>query len=849
MAPFFLKGAILTPLSNAFKRFLPKKYKAEHSYIIVSAVYNVSIYLKDFLDSFITQRLDFKRNIILILVDDGSKDDSASIIKAYEQHFPNNIIYLHKENGGQASARNFGLEYIKKEGLRADWIGFCDSDDFLDRNFFYVVERFLNKHKNENFSMLSANFIFYREGFKVLYKDAHALNYRFNRTNTILENENLDDFIQLSCNSVLLSFEKLFKCKVKFDEDLKPAFEDAKFINEYLLHHLNSKTAFLKNARYYYRKRRAKNSTLDLGVKAKNTYLKVNDIGTLALAKYALNTQEKIHSFIQKTILYHLFWQIQDVFEDKNLLQSLDEKEKEQFLQLLDKNFAYIEKHNILNFKMQALNFFYQFGILSCFKHEKSLPRRAFITEFDEKKEFILLVYFCASLDEKLSFFFDENEVKPCYEKVMQHDFLSRVFCYEKRIWLKLPKQAKHLQAFENSCEIELYFKDKKLQNLENVYAKMKFLQKKRIKNANIWLFADMIFKADDNSEHLYRFVKEQNLVKKCYFVLSKKSSDFTRLKKEGFKLVDMNSLYFLYLLFKADKIISSHLDRYLYGTFGKNTLLAKDFIFLQHGIIKNDISAWLNLRKIDLFITASLKEYNSIAKGINHYKFSSKEVKLTGLARHDNLLKNNALNTKQILIMPTWRRELVGSFSKKLMQRRKNANFKQSEFFKVWSEFLCSKELENLAKKFGYKVLFNPHPNLKPYLSDFALPEFIECVQDESFSLQELFTHSSMMITDYSSVAFEMAYLQKPVLYYQFDEEYFFKTHWQKGYFDYKKDGFGEVVSLKDELLKALKNLLENECKLQEPFKSNAYNAFAFKDGQNCKRILEAIHALDKKE
>ncbi|TKX28678.1 capsular biosynthesis protein [Campylobacter sp. MIT 12-5580] len=849
MAPFFLKGAILIPLSNVLKRFLAKKYKAKHSYIIVSAVYNVSMYLKDFLDSFVTQRLDFKRNIILILVDDGSNDNSASIIKAYQQKFPHNIIYLYKENGGQASARNFGLEYIKKKGLKSDWIGFCDSDDFLDRNFFYAVERFLNKHKNEDFSMLSANLIFYREGFKVLYKDAHALNYRFKKTSRVLENENLDDFIQLSCNSVLLSFEKLFKSGVKFDEDLKPTFEDAKFINEYLLHYLNSKTAFLKNARYYYRKRRAKNSSVDLSMKSKDAYLKVSDRGNLALAKYALNTHKKLFDFIQKTNLYELFWKIQNILANPSMLELLDEKEKERFLELLDENFSYIERQNILNFKLQAFSYFYQFGILSCFKKEKNLPRRAFIMDFDEKKEFILLVYFCASFDKKLSFFFDENELKPCYEKIIQHDFLNRVFCYEQRIWLKLPKQAKNLQAFENSCKIELYFKDKKLQSLENVHTRMKFLQKKRARNAHIWLFADMILKADDNAEHLYRFVKEQNLAQKCYFVLSKKSSDFLRLKREGFKLVDMNSLYFLYLLFKADKIISSHLDRYLYGAFGKNTLLTKDFIFLQHGVIKDDLSAWLNLRKIDLFITASFKEYDSIVKGVNHYKFSSKEVKLTGLARHDALLKNKVLNTKQILIMPTWRRELVGDFSKKLMQRRKNSNFKQSEFFKAWSEFLCSKEFETLVKTFDYKVLFNPHPNLKPYLLDFALPEFIECVQDESLSLQELFTHSSMMITDYSSVAFEMGYLQKPVLYYQFDEKDFFKTHWQKGYFDYRKDGFGEVCEDKESLLKELKNLLKNECKLQEPFKSNAYHAFAFKDTQNCKRILEAIHTLDKKE
>ena len=50
--------------------------------------------------------------------------------------FPNNIIYIHKENGGQGSARNLGLEFLKNSGIQANWVTFCDPDDFLDRNYF-----------------------------------------------------------------------------------------------------------------------------------------------------------------------------------------------------------------------------------------------------------------------------------------------------------------------------------------------------------------------------------------------------------------------------------------------------------------------------------------------------------------------------------------------------------------------------------------------------------------------------------------------------------------------------------------------------------------------------------------
>ncbi|WP_171838959.1 CDP-glycerol glycerophosphotransferase family protein, partial [Campylobacter coli] len=104
---------------------------------------------------------------------------------------------------------------------------------------------------------------------------------------------------------------------------------------------------------------------------------------------------------------------------------------------------------------------------------------------------------------------------------------------------------------------------------------------------------------------------------------------------------------------------------------------------------------------------------------------------------------------------------------------------------------------------------------------------------------------NSSLMITDYSSVAFEMAYLNKPVIYYQFDQEKFFKNQWQKGYFDYKKDGFGPVVEDEESLLKELENLLQNDCNPFGIYKDNIDSTFAFKDGKCCERIYAMLENM----
>ena len=64
-----------------------------------------------------------------ILVNDGSPDDSEKYCLDYQKKYPDNVVYIKKENGGLADARNVGLEYVKGE-----IVNFCDPDDILEKN-------------------------------------------------------------------------------------------------------------------------------------------------------------------------------------------------------------------------------------------------------------------------------------------------------------------------------------------------------------------------------------------------------------------------------------------------------------------------------------------------------------------------------------------------------------------------------------------------------------------------------------------------------------------------------------------------------------------------------------------
>lgn len=143
---------------------------------------------------------------------------------------------------------------------------------------------------------------------------------------------------------------------------------------------------------------------------------------------------------------------------------------------------------------------------------------------------------------------------------------------------------------------------------------------------------------------------------------------------------------------------------------------------------------------------------------------------------------------------------------------------------------------------RYGYSIVFIPHPQVRIYLEDFNLPSFIFTSYKES--MQKLFCESSIMITDYSSVAFEMAVLNKPVLYYQFDKDEFFAKHsYTQGYFDYEKDGFGLVVENGEKLLREFEIILQNNCKLFGTYKNNVNSAFIFRNGSYCKKIYKILN------
>ncbi|HCN7330993.1 TPA: CDP-glycerol glycerophosphotransferase family protein, partial [Escherichia coli] len=108
----------------------------------------------------------------------------------------------------------------------------------------------------------------------------------------------------------------------------------------------------------------------------------------------------------------------------------------------------------------------------------------------------------------------------------------------------------------------------------------------------------------------------------------------------------------------------------------------------------------------------------------------------------------------------------------KKSSKRIKNKDFANSLFCKMWGGVLRSESLYNAYKKKGYTIIFYPHPNLADYISDLNIPDYVKIGSLENESIQSIFKKTNLLITDYSSVAFDIAYMKTPVIYFQFDSD-----------------------------------------------------------------------------
>ena len=356
-----------------------------------------------------------------------------------------------------------------------------------------------------------------------------------------------------------------------------------------------------------------------------------------------------------------------------------------------------------------------------------------------------------------------------------------------------------------------------------------------KIKKRKLWLVCESANTARDNGYHFFKYVRTQHKNDYCFYAIDKKSNEYNKVKDYG-NIIQFYSLkHWLYYL-AADYNISNHKNgnpnQPFFYVLHVSLGLFNNRVFLQHGVIK-DMCDWLLYKntKFKFFVCGAKREYEYVSE---NYGYPKGSVIYTGLSRFDNLY-NNKVNNKQILIMPTWRNWL-GRETNNLTEK---VDFKDTNFYKNWNGLLNDKFIDFIEKN-DYKVLFYPHINMQKYLDDFNVNSKNIKLVDVNVDIQEMLKTSAILITDYSSVYMDFAYMNKPVIYYQFDYKEYREKQYQEGYFSYINDGFGPVTINKEDCINNLISIIKNG--LEEKYLKRMNNFFELHDDKNSERIYEYI-------
>lgn len=366
-----------------------------------------------------------------------------------------------------------------------------------------------------------------------------------------------------------------------------------------------------------------------------------------------------------------------------------------------------------------------------------------------------------------------------------------------------------------------------------------------RLFRKDLWLICDNQNEARDNAYWLFKYIRENYPEQDIVYAISKQSQDYMRVKDLG-KTVHYGSFRHWILYLTAKKNISSQKggkpNAAVCYFLEVNGLLKNTRIFLQHGVIKDDMP-WLYYEntKMRLFVCSTFREWQYVSKT---YHYPDGYVKQLGLCRFDQL-HDVTVKPKQILLMPTWR-SWIATPTSASYEIENISDFTNTSYFKAWSEFLQSDRLHHILEENDLQLVFYPHRDMQSFLDKFSIKsDRIITAKFPEYDVQTLLKESAYLITDFSSIAMDFAYMKKRLLYYQFDYKDFRKGQYGEGYFSYKKDGFGKVCYTLETTLDELETAVKEHFQNPNEYLKRHDVFFDLYDTNNCERNYRAIKEL----
>lgn len=346
---------------------------------------------------------------------------------------------------------------------------------------------------------------------------------------------------------------------------------------------------------------------------------------------------------------------------------------------------------------------------------------------------------------------------------------------------------------------------------------------------------------AQDNGYYFFKYCMENDIEAKLgvhiYYVIDRDSPDVEKLSKYKDNIVYFMSFTHKMYMLAAKVFIGTDTKKHLYAWRMRMSILGhifrkKPLIFLQHGVLAlkrvEGIYGKGRIGDCSVFIVSSDDEKKIVAK---EFGYSDDEIAITGLARWD-VLEDKSKDKNEILMMPTWRNWLEDITLEE---------FKNSDYYINYTNVLKSNKLANILESKNLILNFYIHPKFRDYIQGFDMQSNrIRIIPFGSEQLNELIMRCKMLITDYSSVSWDIFYQDKPTIFYQFDLKQYNEA--SGSYIDMETQIFGDRVETYDGMLELLEQYADDDFAMKQKYSMLRQEYLKYIDHDNSKRICEYI-------
>ena len=301
---------------------------------IIVPVFNTEKYLRDCIDSILKQTYG---DLEVILVDDGSTDNSFDIITEYAKK-DNRVKGYHKENSGVSATRNLGIS--KAQG---ELISFCDSDDVIEETLY---ETLFNCLTSQNVDRVCGGYEYLYPGGRRVYCHPRPKDGYYSKCNTLsmmIDDGTLSGFMFSGVNNSLFKKSIIDKYNIRFSEKIK-FNEDSLFSLEYALH--SGGVYSLRSLPLYLYRQHANSSTRKKILQDK--YSQINEfLINMPERKYIDNFEIQM----KRRMVTVALWNVLDISNCLSGVSAVRKIKEEISKDEVIKNIQYIDKNNLNRYK------------------------------------------------------------------------------------------------------------------------------------------------------------------------------------------------------------------------------------------------------------------------------------------------------------------------------------------------------------------------------------------------------------------------------------------------------------------------------------------------------------------